>query len=100
MIYRVEVHSGVSDYLRSLEGFTRAGRLNLCGFLDALRNYGDEARKSCPRQTPDSMVFRFRWTFDAGQAIRSVDFYVDDSQGPAGLLEVLYAELILLSEEE
>jgi hypothetical protein len=99
MIYRVEVHSGVSDYLRSLEGFTRTGRLNLCGFLDALRVYGEEAREGCPRQGPDSTIFRFRWTFDAGPAIRSVDFYVDDSQGAAGLLEVLYAELVPLPED-
>lgn len=99
MIYRVEVHSGVSDYLRSLEGFTRAGRLNLCGFIDVLRKYGDEAREGCPRQTPDSMIFRFRWTFDAGPAIRSVDFYVDDSQGAAGCFEVLYAEMVQLPEE-
>lgn len=99
MIYRVEVHSGVSDCLRSLEGFTRAGRLNLCGFLDVLRNYGDEAREGCPRHTPDSKVFRLRWTFDAGPTIHSVDFYVDDSQGAVGRLEVLYAELISLLEE-
>lgn len=99
MIYLVEVYSGVSEYLRSLEGFTRAGRLNLCGFIDVLRNYGDEARQECPRPTPGSTVFRFRWTFDAGPAIRSVDFYVDDSQGGAGLLEVLYAELVSLLDE-
>lgn len=99
MIYRVEVHSGVSDYLRSLEGFTRAGRLNLCGFIDVLRNYGNEAREGCPRQTSDSTIFRFRWTFDAGPAICSVDFYVDDSQSVAGLFEVLYAELAPLPEE-
>jgi hypothetical protein len=98
MIYRVEVHSGVSEYLRSLEGFTRTGRLNLCGFIDVLRNYGDEAREECPRQTPDSSIFRLRWTFDAGPAIRSVDFYIDDSQGGAGLLQVVCAELISLPE--
>lgn len=98
MIYRVEVHSGVSDHLRSLEGFTRPGRLNLCGFIDVLRDYGDEAREGCPRQAPDSTIFRIRWTFDAGPAIRSVDFYVDDSQGAAGGLEVLYAELVPLPE--
>jgi hypothetical protein len=99
MIYRVEVHRGVSDYLRGLEGFTRAGRLALCGFMDVLRNYGDEAREGCPRQTPGSSVFRLRWTFDAGPTIRSVDLYVDDSQGAAGLLEVLYADLVPLPEE-
>jgi hypothetical protein len=99
MTYRVEVHRGVSDYLRGLEGFTRAGRLALYGFIDVLRNYGDEAREECPRQTPDATVFRLRWTFDAGPAIRSVDFYVDDSQGAAGLLEVLYAEVVSLPEE-
>jgi hypothetical protein len=27
MTYRVEIRSGVSDYLRGLEGFTREGRL-------------------------------------------------------------------------
>jgi hypothetical protein len=99
MIYRVEVHSGVRDYLRGLTGFTRAGRLNLCGFIDVLRNYGDEAREGCPRQAPDSTVFRLRWTFDAGPAIRSLDLYVDDAQGAAGLLEVLYAELVPLPDE-
>lgn len=107
MIYRVEVHSSVSDYLhssvsdylRGLEGFTRVGRLALYGFMDVLRNYGDEAREGCPRQTPDSTVFCLRWTFDAGPEICSVDFYVDDSQGAAGLLEVLYAELVSLPKE-
>ena len=49
MTYRVEVRSGVSDYLRGLEGITREGRLAVSGFLDALRNYGDEAREGCPR---------------------------------------------------
>src|SRR5262249_35457271 len=90
MTYRVEVRSGVSDYLRGLEGITREGRLALNGFLDALRNYGDEAREGCPRQSPDSTVFRLRWTFDAGPTIRSRDVYVDDSEGASGLLAVLY----------
>jgi hypothetical protein len=98
MIYRVEVYPGVSDYLRGLEGFTRPGRLALCGFMDVLRNYGDEARKGCPRRTTDSTVFRLRWTFDAGPAIRSLDVYVDDSHGEAGILEVLYADLVPLPE--
>ncbi|MGH7173510.1 MAG: hypothetical protein ACRELG_24785 [Gemmataceae bacterium] len=98
MIYRVEVRVGVSDYLRDVEGFTRAGRLALYGFMDVLRNYGDEAREGCPRQTPDSTIFCLRWTFDAGPAIRSVDFYVDDAQAAAGLLEVLYSDLVLLPE--
>src|SRR5690242_21948166 len=98
MIYRVEVYSGVSDYLRGLEGFTRIGRLSLYGFMEVLRNYGDEAREGCPRQTPDSAVFRLRWTFDAGPAIRSLDLYVDDSQAATGLLEILYADLVPLLE--
>jgi hypothetical protein len=96
MTYRVEVRSGVSDYLRGLEGFTREGRVALTGFLDALRNYGDEARSFCPRQTPGSTVFCLRWTFDAGPAIRSLDLYVDDSEGAAGLLKVLHADLVPL----
>lgn len=99
MSYRVEVYRGVSDYVRGLEGFNRASRLALYGFLDVLRSYGDEAREGCPRRTPNSTVFCLRWTFDAGPEIRSVDFYVDDSQGAAGLLEVLYAELAPLPEE-
>jgi hypothetical protein len=99
MTYRVEVWSGVSDYLRGLEGFTREGRLAMYAFLDALRNYGDEARKECPRQTPAATVFRLRWTFDAGPAIRSLDIYVDDSEGAAGLLAVLYADVVPLPEE-
>jgi hypothetical protein len=69
------------------------------GFMDALRNYGDDAREGCPRQTPDSPVFRLRWTFDAGPAIRSLDLYVDDSEAAAGLLRVLYADLIPLPGE-
>jgi hypothetical protein len=64
------------------------------GFMDALRDYGDEAREGCPRQTPDSTVFRLRWTFDAGPAIRSLDLYVDDSEGAAGFLAVLFADLV------
>ena len=99
MTYRVEVRSGVSDYLRGLEGLTREGRLAMIGFMDALRDYGDEAREGCPRQTPGSTVFRLRWTFDAGPAIRSLDLYVDDSEGAAGLLEILYADLVPLPEE-
>ena len=99
MSYRVEVRSGVRDYLRGLEGFTREGRLAMIGFMNVLRDYGDEAREGCPRQQPESTVFRLRWTFDAGPAIRSLDVYVDDSQGMAGLLGVLYAELVPLPEE-
>jgi hypothetical protein len=76
MTCRVEVRSGVSDFLRGLEGLTREGRLALNGFLDALRNFGDEAREGCPRQAPGSTVFRLRWTFDAGSAIRSLDLYM------------------------
>ncbi len=99
MRYRVEVRSGVSDYLRSLEGFTREGRLALYAFVDALREYGDEARAECPRQAPGSTVFRLRWTFDAGPAIRSLDLYVEDSEGAVGLLQVLYADLLTTPEE-
>ncbi len=99
MVYRVEVRSGVSDYLRGLEGMTRQGRLALNAYMDALRDYGDEARAGCLRQAPSSTVFRLRWAFDAGPAIRSVDVYVDDSQGAAGLLAVVYAELVPLPEE-
>jgi hypothetical protein len=98
MTYRVEVDSGVRDYLRGLEEISRVGRLALIGFMDALRNYGDEARQGCPRQSPDSTVFRLRWTFDAGPAIRSLDLYVDDSEGATGLLKVLFAELVSLPE--
>src|ERR1700747_1587665 len=94
MSYRVEVRGGVSDYLRGLEGFTREGRLAMYGFMNALRDYGDEAREGCPRQTPGSTVFRLRWTFDAGPAIRSLDVYRDDSEGAAGLLRILYANLV------
>jgi hypothetical protein len=94
VIYRVEVRSGVSDYLRGLEGFTREGRLAMHGFMDALRDYGDEAREGCPRQTPGSSVFCLRWTFDAGPSILSLDLYVDDSEGAAGLLSVLYADVV------
>ena len=100
MTYRVEFHTGVANYLRSLEGLTRNGRLALNGFMDALREYGDETREGCPRQSPSSKVFRLRWTFDAGPAIRSLDLYVDDSEGAAGLLRVLYADFLPLPEEE
>jgi hypothetical protein len=98
MTYRVEVRSAVSDYLRGLEGLTREGRLALYGFMNALRDYGDEARQGCPRQEAGSTVFRLRWTFDAGPAIRSFDLYVDDSEGDSGLLRVLYAELVSAPE--
>lgn len=98
MPYRVEVATAVSNYLRGLEGMTRAGRLALHGFMGALRIYGDEAREGCPRQTSGSPVFRLRWTFDAGPAIRSLDIYVDDSEVAAGLLQVLFAELVPLPE--
>jgi hypothetical protein len=94
MTYRVTIRSGVSDYLRGLEGLTREGRLAMYGFVNVLRDYGDEARAECPRQSPSSTIFRLRWTFDAGPAICSLDLYIDDSEAAAGLLEVLYAELI------
>jgi len=96
MTYHVEVLSDVSHYLRGLEGLTREGRLAMHGFMDALRDYGDEARDACPRRTPDSSVFHLRWTFDAGPAIRSLDLYVDDSEAAAGFLQVLYADLVPL----
>src|SRR5262245_482958 len=99
MTYRVEVATDVSDYLRAQEGFTREGRLAMNGFMDALREYGDEARTGCPRQSPDATMFRLRWTFDAGPGIRSLDVYIDDSQGESGQLEVLYAELAPRPEE-
>jgi hypothetical protein len=99
MIYRVEVRNAVSDYLRGLEGINREGRLAMHGFMEALRNYGDEAREACPRQPPGSTVFRLRWTFDAGPAIRSLDIYVDDSEAATGLLLILYADLVPLPEE-
>jgi hypothetical protein len=99
MTYRVEVQSGVNDYLRGLEGLTRQGRLAMHAFMGALRDYGDEARAECPRQTPESVVFRLRWTFNAGPAIRSLDLYVDDSECAAGLLQVLYADLVPLPED-
>ena len=99
MTYRVEVQSGVSDYLRGLEGLTREGRLAMNGFMDALRDYGDEAREGCPRPTPGATIFCLRWTFDAGPTIRSLDLYVDASEGATGLLEVLYADLVPLPEE-
>src|SRR3954451_16357901 len=99
MTYRVEVRIPVSDYLRGLEGITRVGRLAMHGFMNALRDYGDDARQGCPRQTQGSTVFRLRWTFDAGPAIRSLDLFVDDSEGAAGLLRVLYADLVPSSEE-
>lgn len=96
MPYRVEVNSGVRDYLRGLEGLSRDGRLALHAFVEALREYGDFASQECPRQSPDSPIFRLRWTFDAGPAIRSLDLYIDDSEAEAGLLSVLYAELVPL----
>jgi hypothetical protein len=100
MTCRVEVRESVHDYLRGLEGLTREGRLAMNGFMDALRDYGEEARKECPRQAPDSTVFHLRWTFKAGPSSRTLDLYVDDSEGAAGLLTVLYADLLPLSEKE
>jgi hypothetical protein len=94
MTYRVDVRGAVSDYLRGLEGITREGRLAMIRFMDALRTYGDEARAGCPRQSPGSSIFRLRWTFDAGPAIRTLDLYVDDSEGGDGLLKVIYADLV------
>ncbi len=78
---------------------TREGRLALIGFMDALRDYGDEARAMCPRLQPGSTVFVLRWTFDAGPGIRHLNLHVDDSEGGNGVLRILYAELVLLSDE-
>ena len=100
MAYRVSVAKSVADYLRGLEGLTRLGRLALYYVMNVLRDYRDEAREGCPRRTPDSTVFRLRWTFDAGPEIRSLDLYVDDSRGAEGLLRVLYAEVVPLPEEK
>jgi len=69
MTYHVDVHRAVANYLCGLEGFTRAGRLAMYGFMDVLRDYGDLARAECPRRHPDATVFRLRWTFDAGPGI-------------------------------
>lgn len=94
MTYRVNMVNSARHYLRGQEGCTRLGRLTMYGFLDALRHYGDEARATCPRLTADSTVFHLLWTFDAGPAVRSVKIFVDDSQADAGVLRVVYAELL------
>ncbi len=99
MTYRVVVHRAVSNYLRGLNGLTREGRLAMYGLMDVLRDFGDEARAECPRSSPGATVFLLSWTFDAGPAIRTLHAYVDDSEGSAGLLRVLYADLLPLPDE-
>jgi hypothetical protein len=79
MTYRVQVHRSVSNYLRDLEGLTRAGRLAMYCFMDLLRNYGDEV--------------------DAGPAIRTLHLYVDDSEAADGLLRVRHADFVSLPDE-
>lgn len=94
MTYRVNMANSVRHYLRGQEVCTRSGRLTMYGFLDVLRHYGDEARAGCPRLTAGSAVFHMLWTFDAGPAARSLDIFVDDSEADAGVLRVVYAELL------
>ncbi len=96
MLYRIGLPSSVSDYLylRGIEGMTRDGRLAMYGFVNALREYGDEAREICPRSVTDLSIFQLHWTFDAGPSIRTLDLYVDDSDAASGRLQVVYAEMI------
>jgi hypothetical protein len=96
MAYTVETTEPVKAYLRTLSGLSREGRLKLfTGYLDALREWGDEFRSEPSARYPgNSSLFTFRYIFrDAGR-IYTARFVVDDSTAVYGILRVVYADLL------
>ena len=96
MGYSVHTAEPVKAYLRALTGLSREGRVKLfTGYLDALRDRGDELRSEPSARYPgDSSLFTFRYVFRDGEWIHTARFVVDDSASVYGVLRVVYADLL------
>ncbi len=94
MAYTVETVEPVKAYLRAIPGLSRAGRLKLlCGYLDGLRERGDELRaEPAGRLAGSSSLFSFRHIFRDGGRFYVVRLVVDDSAAVFGVLRVVYAD--------
>jgi hypothetical protein len=92
--YSVETADPVKTYLRSVAGLSREGRLKLLGgYLDALRDRGDELRSEPSGRHPsNSSLFIFRHIFRDGGRLYVARFVVDDSAAVYGVLRVVYAD--------
>jgi hypothetical protein len=92
--YTVDTVEPVKEYLRNLAGLSREGRLKLlAGYLDNLRNWGDEFRSEPSTRHPSSSsLFTYRHIFRDGGRLYTARFVVDDSSAPYGVLRVIYAD--------
>jgi hypothetical protein len=96
MAYTVDTTEPVKAYLRTLSELSREGRLKLVmGYLDALRERGDELRLEPSARYPgSSSLFTFRHVFRDGGRTYIARFIVDDSAAVYGVLRVVYADLM------
>jgi hypothetical protein len=96
MAYTVDTVEPVKAYLRAISGLSREGRLKLfTGYLDALRERGDELRSEPSGRHPgNSSLFTFRYIFRDGGRIYNFRFVVDDSAAVYGVFRVVYADLL------
>jgi hypothetical protein len=94
MAYTVDTAGPVKAYLRSLTGLSREGRLKLLGgYLDALRERGDELRSEPAGRLPGHRsLFLFHYIFRDGGRTYTARFVVDDSAAASGVLRVVYAD--------
>jgi hypothetical protein len=92
--YTVDTAEPVKAYLRGLSGLSREGRVKLVtGYLDALRDRGDELRSEPSARYPgDNSLFVFRHIFRDGGRTYTARFVVDDSAAAYGVLRVVYAD--------
>lgn len=92
--YTVRTSDPVRDYLRTLSGLTREGRVKLvAGILGLLRDHGDLLRSDPSRRLASgSANFRFDYIFsDAGHFCRA-DCIADDSAAAYGVLDLVYLD--------
>jgi hypothetical protein len=96
MAYTVDTAEPVKAYLRAVSRLSREGRLKLfAGYLDALRERGDELRSEPSGRYPgNSSLFTFRYIFRDGDRIYSARLVVDDSAAAYGVLRVVYVDLL------
>jgi hypothetical protein len=88
----------VQDYLRTLTGLSREGRLKLMlGILGQLRDHGDELRSEPARRlSPSSPYFRFDYIFlDHGCFCR-----VDVSLATPALVTACFKWFFLIANRE
>jgi hypothetical protein len=92
--YTVDTAEPVKAYLRALTGLSREGRLKLIsGYLDALRERGDELRSEPSGRIPGRPTrFTFRHIFRDGGRTYPARFVVDEAAAPYGVLRVVYAD--------